>query len=486
MNKKITVLLFSLTMLCGSIANAQLNIEIKWNDPNGNEVGPEKITIDGENPKLSANHIELKKFTLKCDNLESGHTLEITPGGQNTKIYSNTIDKVFTFSNNLIGKIITIVHKNGEEVINDGFDFKFVKEEVATGTERNETDNLTRINVGQSINNKIKIEKIKLDLKKTRYGYVEKTDKKDEGEIIHLFFDHFGNSLLGTIPQGIADAQYMVHIFYPINTAENKYVSYSVNKTGGEYSDGLVIYNSGLKDANGKVHGEFESNFNDIEHRTFELATSTSDLTFEIVRSSEGENGEIIKKVLGTYILKMSKVYHVSMDIGLLKSNLSNPTYSLVNLPNTNYMVVKETNNSPKGVVTIMASFYVSPWILAKRYLFGGSVPKYKLWGRSFLNDHEWWERMYPAVGVGLSEKSFENLFVGMNWEIARGLCVFYGWHWGKVNTFAMPNYVVGETPVTENQFDFYKNNAWKRSSAFGLKLDILVIRNLFGSSSGL
>ena len=92
---------------------------------------------------------------------------------------------------------------------------------------------------------------------------------------------------------------------------------------------------------------------------------------------------------------------------------------------------------------------------------------------------------MYPAVGAGISDRSFENLFAGINWEIARGLCVFYGWHWGKVHTFTMTNYIASETPVTEKQFEFYQNNAWKRSSAFGLKLDILVIRNLFGSDSG-
>ena len=485
MNKKITTFLFLISMFWYVVAITQpLNIEIKYKDPNSNEIGPEKVSNKKHTLNLSEKFTDLKEFELKCDDLPVDHTLEITAVGDPPKIYKGIAVneyQTFSFSKDLITNIITIVHKdNNSQPVLNGFDFKFEKKKENIGDDQTIINGIA-INIGLKMNEEIK--KYSRGLKRTRHGLVGRNE--NEEDIIHVFFDQYGNSLLGTIPQGIADAQYMVHVLYPINTKGKEYISYSINKTTGEFTDGLVIYNSGIKNSNGETHASFEKDYNAIQHRTFELATSTTDLTFELIRTSEDENGEIIKKVLGTYTIKMSKVYHVSMDVGLLKTNLSNPTYNLVDMPDATYKVVKETDNSPKGVVTIMASFYVSPWVLSKKYLFGKNVPKYKLWGRSFLDDHEWWERMYPAVGVGISDRSFENLFAGINWEIARGLCVFYGWHWGKVHTFTMTNYIASETPVTEKQFEFYQNNAWKRSSAFGLKLDILVIRNLFGSDSG-
>ena len=165
------------------------------------------------------------------------------------------------------------------------------------------------------------------------------------------------------------------------------------------------------------------------------------------------------------------------------KTTLSNPTFNLVDYPDADYKVVKLTDQSPKGVVTIMATFYVSPIILLESLGKNKNIPFYKLTGRSFLDDHKFYERIYPTIGVGLRDKSFENIFYGFNWEIARGLSIFYGWHYGKVNTFEMPGFKPGETHVTAEQFEYYKNTKWKTDTTFGIKVDMLIIKNLFGGT---
>jgi len=169
--------------------------------------------------------------------------------------------------------------------------------------------------------------------------------------------------------------------------------------------------------------------------------------------------------------------------VGLINSNLNNPTFSLVQSPNSPDKVVKETNSRPTGIVTVMATFYTSPVLLFEKIIgkkTGKNVAAYKLTGRNFLDDHKFLERIYPTVGVSVSSKTFENLFFGLNWELARGLSVFGGGHWGKVNTFEMPNYKAGVTPVTQEEFDFYTNKKWKLDWAYGVQLDILIITNLF------
>lgn len=120
------------------------------------------------------------------------------------------------------------------------------------------------------------------------------------------------------------------------------------------------------------------------------------------------------------------------------------------------------------------------PWVVGKIK----SSPFYRLTGRNFLDDHKIYERFYPTVGVGVSNRILENFFYGINWEIARGLSLFGGWHYGKVRTFEKPGYIPGQTPVTPDEFEFYQKNKWKTETVVGAKLDILIIRNLVGPAA--
>ncbi|HMK06597.1 MAG TPA: hypothetical protein VK476_03645, partial [Flavobacterium sp.] len=57
---------------------------------------------------------------------------------------------------------------------------------------------------------------------------------------------------------------------------------------------------------------------------------------------------------------------------------------------------------------------------------------------------------------------------------------IFGGWHYGKVNDFDMPSYMEG-LPVTSSQYEYYRKTRWKTDTAFGIKLDLLVFKGLFG-----
>jgi hypothetical protein len=150
---------------------------------------------------------------------------------------------------------------------------------------------------------------------------------------------------------------------------------------------------------------------------------------------------------------------------------------------NASEMLIKETDGGNRGVVTLMANFYTSPVILIEKLFekkLKKHIPTYKLSGRNFLDDHKFYERIYPAIGVSISSRTFENLFFGLNWEIARGLSIYGGGHWGKINTFNMPGYQSGVTPITQEQFDYYSNQKWEIKWAYGIKLDTMIITNLF------
>ena len=310
--------------------------------------------------------------------------------------------------------------------------------------------------------------------------------KRAQNNTTHLFFDEFGNSLLGTMPQGISNRQYIVHIIYKGFSDKQRTVTFSVKQKTGGFSSGLNINNAGIsKQLPNNLQGnEEEGVFDQWKDELFPLGIATDDVVFDIVETTLNDDGKPVKVVLETQTLKMSPVFHASIDIGLINSRLNNPTYTLVDAPDGSAnKVVKQTDRSPRGVVTLMATFYTSPVVLIEKLFekrIKRRIPDYKLTGRSFFDDHAFFERLYPTVGISVSSKSFENLFFGLNWEMARGLSIFGGGHWGKVNTFEMPGLVPGSTLVTQTQFDYYSNTKWKVDWAYGVKLDISIFTNLF------
>ncbi|MCP4155537.1 MAG: hypothetical protein GY757_47880 [bacterium] len=309
---------------------------------------------------------------------------------------------------------------------------------------------------------------------------------KYKGEkYIHLFFDPLGNCYLTTVPQGISNYQYVVHLFYLMDVKNPSRITYSVNQTEGVFDNTIVFNNAdGLSTFDPKGGEEEASNIPwKWTHREFLLSTSTTDIKFEIYRNqSNAETNEAKKTLLATHVIKMSKVYHGSFDIGMLRSGLKNPTYEhIASAGDSEAKVVKMSEGGNRGVMTAMATFYTSPVVLLGKLLLGKKVLKYKLTGRSYLNDHKLLERIYPAIGIGLSDKALENLFFGLNWEFARGGSVFAGVHYGKVNVFEVDEeFEFGETVVTEAEFSLKQNTRWKAAFAVGVNLDIMIVKNLF------
>jgi len=436
--------------------------------------GEEEVDLsNGKDIEISNETKEMKSITLNCKDLPVNHKLKITVAGEPKDYTTPNVETKIDFTNDILNKEVTIQHFDNTltEITADAIKFRLIPEVKKQGLE--DVGN-GRNTLQASIDDYLIINYSALE--STPFGYIDPTDKERR---IHIFFDYFGNSLLSTIPSGISNAQYVVHIIYPFSNSEPNKVSYSVKQKSGTFSSALLFNNNNIRS---QIPGQLQygEEYDGITERKFLLATSTDDLTFDIITATK--DNQINKTVIETYTIKMSPVYHGSFDVGLIKTNLANPTYSLVQQPNSANKVVKQTDESPKGVVNVMASFYVSPVILLESLLGKKKIPFYKLTGRSFLDDHKFYERFYPTIGVGVSDKAFENIFYGINWEVARGLSIFGGWHYGKVNTFEMPNFQAGVTPVTNEQFEFYQNTRWKTSTAIGIKLDIMIVRNLFGT----
>lgn len=303
----------------------------------------------------------------------------------------------------------------------------------------------------------------------------------------HIFLDQFGNSLMGVIPQGIANRQYIVHVLYLSNQANPSQISYSINQTKGSFNSTLVFNNAGQFSGFSVTSGGGTQPATVTyvwAHQEFPLRSSSTDnIEFEINRNVLNLQNPAISEssIVGKRTIEMSKVFHGSFDVGLINSELSNPVFEYVpSASDPNQNVVKENTPGSRIVATVMATFYTSPIVLLEKYLLGLDIPNYKLTGRNFLDDHKIYERIYPAIGVSLTEKVFKNIFFGANWEVARGASLFVGCHYGEVNTFRTDgNFKFEETVVTESDYNLRRNMKWKTAFAIGANLDLLVVTNL-------
>ena len=315
-----------------------------------------------------------------------------------------------------------------------------------------------------------------------RYGLIVKsgTTIYTGDRYVHIFLDQYGNSIYGTLPQGIADRQYVVHVIF-LSGITSDQVIFDVKKTKGSFNPALNFLNSDIRETQAKSAKDISYAW---VHSEFLLGISTSDVEFELTKTtvaSQDNPYDYKNEKIGTYSIKMTPVYHGSFNFGFVNSRLENPIYELVKDPtNSSQTVVKQSETGKRGVLTVMATVYTSPIILIEK-LVKKDIPWNKTYSRNFLDDHRIFERIYPVIGVGFTDKTLNNIFYGANWELFRGAGFFVGWHWGKVSTFRTDGgFQFEKTPTTEADFNLRQNKEWKTKFSVGFNVDPVIVLRLF------
>ncbi len=323
-------------------------------------------------------------------------------------------------------------------------------------------------------------------------------NKKTSGymgtEYIHLFFDQNGNSLLHSIPIGIGRANYIVHVVYLVPENNPLNIDYKVNQSTADIEEGVVIRSDGsLQNTSLQLQAlnpEKKPVKLEWRHTELELTASSFDIKFDIVRSgfqiSDGNLEVNDPVVIASKVIKVKKVYHGSIDVGVLKTNLENPTFTLTASDiDPTQMVVKKTNTGSRILASAMYTFYLSPIVVFEKIFMPTKVQNYKVEGRSFVDDHKIFERIYPTVGIGLNDRLLDNVVIGGKWEFVRGGSLFMGYHWGKVNVLNVDDsFVFEKTYITQSTFNLKTDTKFKGNFCIGLNLDIRIISNLFTTSA--
>lgn len=306
---------------------------------------------------------------------------------------------------------------------------------------------------------------------------------------IHLFFDQNGNSIISSIPIGISRANYVVHIVYLAPENNLSLIDYSINQSLADINEGVIIRGEGSLGNNLNLHSGSGTTSTKLvwKHSELLLTGSSNDIKFDIVRNiyqlNNGQFSISNTNTVASRIIKIKKTYHGSLDVGIISTNLENPTFSLVNSPiDQNLKVVNRKDGGNRVLASAMYTFYVSPVILIQRYILGDkSIKNYQLEGRNFVEDHEIYQRIYPTFGIGLSDRLLDNIFGGFKWEFVRGGSIFVGYNWSKVNVLNVDSdFEYGNTTITQESYDLKTDRRFRRDFCFGLNLDTRIIFNLF------
>lgn len=318
-------------------------------------------------------------------------------------------------------------------------------------------------------------------------------DETSGEDYVHIFLDQNGNSLINSIPVGTSMAKYVVHVIYLVPKGNPMAIAYTAVQGDADIEEGVVIRGEGnLQNGFNLQMGEKSA---DIEvewaHTETVFTPSAFDVPFDIVRTGfEVSNGNLSvarPTTVAARKIKIKKMYHGSIDVGILSTNVENPSFSLTaSATDPALMVVKKSDTGSRVLASAMYTFYLSPVILLEKIFAPSTVRNYKLEGRSFADDHRLYERIYPAAGIGLSDRLLDNIFVGFKWEFIKGGSVFLGYNWSKVNTIDVPaDFVFGETPMTQAAYDLKTDTKWRDGLCFGLNLDVRIIKNIFTTTGG-
>lgn len=272
----------------------------------------------------------------------------------------------------------------------------------------------------------------------------------------YLLLDQNGN-LVGRKPVGIDEDDIIVVIIaYP---TEGKH-DYTITLTGDDYDPVDLRTTDKLQST--EVKGkDGEKSWSCVR---FDFGPYTSDK----VGISILDN----KVPKATYSIRINDLYHVFVGAAFVSSQLEDPSFGVFPL-NDKSNTIKSFDAGHRTIATANVTWY---WWPTLRHLFkGDNVTR----GRDILKEPDFLERFNPTFGVGISEKVFENFFLGGSFEFARGGAIIMGGHYGKATRLVDRDFRLGETVFDGTDTDIRTERINQWGLFFGISLDTRLVTAL-------
>ncbi|MEZ5106644.1 MAG: hypothetical protein R2757_19230 [Draconibacterium sp.] len=274
---------------------------------------------------------------------------------------------------------------------------------------------------------------------------------------VHIFVDEFGRTYFTGWPTtSREDYSYTIHLFYYYDGANEKNFVASFD---GVFEPVFEIYN------NPKVTGASTSALKDNSDKPLvgvkEVIFSnngpyTGSFTVKIAEKDSSQ-------LLVNKTINVAKTHHISLSAGLVSSFLKDPSgFEKYPLDGGDSTLIADDPES-RGLITLMATFYPKP----RNLLFPPT---------------NWQERIGFVVGTRIDKNFNENFLSGVSYDVARGMALTAGAHYGRVNKLVYDgDFTFGETPYSR---EIKSKKEWKVGWYFGLVIDLRVFGVLFNPTS--
>jgi hypothetical protein len=243
------------------------------------------------------------------------------------------------------------------------------------------------------------------EIDKKGYRYVRSQNiLVDRNGTIHIYLDENLNPIFSYFPT-TAKENYDKFQFHIISPVKYKYVVSSDSELNPRPVEDDITGN--IPAVHGNARGDKQDAY---EYESPILGPYTTSFAFFIERFENTTQDLSLERTV-----KLLKVSRVSLDIAAVSTWLRNPQNVAIYVKPEGDSTLVADDPTVRGLLTAMLTFHFKPRNL--------NIPP-----------RNPGERLGVSFGVGLSEKIGENFFLGLNFEVATGLFVNGGVHFGRVN----------------------------------------------------
>lgn len=282
---------------------------------------------------------------------------------------------------------------------------------------------------------------------------------------VHVFLDEYGKTYYGGFPTTAReDYNYSFHVFYDSKNTTSESIDLSVNGIydptfsvyGSENIDFLKINNLSPQSTGSKD----EKKSNQIQEILYDnIGPFTNTFTVDLTKTIKNDKSQ--EPVIQNKVVRVAPLHHISLMVGLVSSSLSNPTNIEKGLKANGDSTLFANDPNARGLITLMAVFYPQP----RNLLF---PPE------EFITV----ERLGFVIGTRIDTELTENFLAGFSYDVARGLSITSGVHYGRVNTVAgYPDFNFGKDTFSG---ELITKKEWQVGFFVGANIDLRVFGLLF------
>lgn len=287
-----------------------------------------------------------------------------------------------------------------------------------------------------------------------------------KGNKAYFFFDENG-ILQGPAPVNIDADDYLI-IYMAVPKVQR--AAYSI-QVEGEYNPSDLLFRPSETIQEGGAQGEGD------EEIEYTYITSTfGPFTSEIALIQFFLEG---KELPNNFKVRINPLYHVALGASFISTQLGKPDFDIAPVPGTSDFTIREINSGNRTLATFNIIFY---WKPALDWISGRLQGKSNITrGRDILKEATFWERINPTFGVAIKNDWRENFFFGGSFEFARGGSISGGWHYGKIQELADPDFELGVDTFNGSKDDILLSDRWDSGFFIGITLDTRVFNRVLG-----